>query len=299
MLDFKELTVKAMADVRPLLEFQEFRSCDYSVGGMHMWRDHFRLLYCIKGDMLFWTSDYMDKGVSYGVPVGPGSLEAAVGEIRRDAAERHIPVRFCTVPGGSVGRLSELVGRPSENAVYREWADYLYPYSNFLGYHGKKLVTQRNHCNRFMREYPRYEYLALTPELAKEAKSFLVENRAHFMKDAPIAREDLIRSIEAFGLFSELGYSGGMLRVDGKTIGVTLGETIRDTLYVHVEKALSGYSGAYPMLARLYAEQMARDGLLYINREDDSDDPGLRWSKTEYRPITLIEKYTMDFGPEV
>ena len=292
------MTVRAMAEIRPLLEFQPFRSCDFSVGGLFMWREFFKIRYCVTNRMLVWTSDHPETGLCYSFPVGDGDIKAAVDAIREDAAGRDIPLRFCGVPEEYLAQLSELVGRPCEATEYRKWADYLYPYSNFLGYHGKKLVTQRNHCNRFVRDYPQYEYKPITPELLPEAKRFLEENHERFLKDDPVAQEDLFRTAEAVELFFELGYTGGLLSVDGKTIGLTIGETVSDTLYVQVEKALTEYSGAYPMLAKLYAQQMAREGLDYINREDDSGDPGLMHSKMEYRPIKLIGKYIADFGPE-
>lgn len=263
-----------------------------------MWREYFKLSYAVEGGMLFWVSDHFEKGMHYSVPVGKGDLDEAIRLIRADARERNIPLRFCSVPDEAVGRLSESIGRPCESIECREWADYLYPYSNFLGYHGKKLVTQRNHCNRFQRDYPQYEYRVLTEETLPAAKAFLLDNREHFMKDDPLAKEDYARSIEALDCFEAMGYTGGLLTVDSKAIGLTFGEAIGDTLYVQAEKALTEYSGAYPMLAQLYARQMAREGLDYINREDDSGDPGLRRSKTEYRPIKLIGKYILDFGSE-
>ena len=298
MLEFKEITLKAMAEIRPLLEFQPFRSCDFSIGGIFMWREYFNLKYCIVDGMLIWTSDHLDNGLCYSFPVGSGDLKAAVDAIRKDAAERNIPLRFCSVPKEFIAQLSEAVGRPCEAAEHRQWADYLYPYENFLGYHGKKLVTQRNHCNRFKRDYPQYEYRRITPELLPEAKRFLTDNYERFLKDEPLAREDLIRSIESVDLFCELGYTGGLLSVDGRTVGLTVGDTAADTLYIQIEKALTEYAGVYPMLASLYAAQEAREELHYINREDDSGSEGLRHSKMEYRPIKLVTKYLLDFGAE-
>ncbi len=62
-------------------------------------------------------------------------------------------------------------------------------------------------------------------------------------------------------------------------------------MIIHVEKALIEYEGAYPTMAQEFAEQFAVDGIIYINREDDSDDPGLRKSKLQYNPIRLVDKY--------
>ena len=293
MLDYKPFTHQAMAEIRPLLDAQGFRSCDYTVGGIFMWREYFRQAYAVEAGMLISYADYLDKGVCFGMPVGNGDLNAALEAIKADRAERGLPLRFCCITKEGLGRLTDILGQPSEVIEYRNWADYLYPYENFLGYHGKKLVTPRNHCNRFMRDYPQYVYSALDASSVDEAKRFLIENAPAFDKAAPLAKEDFIRAVEVLDHFELFGFTGGLLSVDGKTIGLTAGEAVGDTLYVHIEKALTEFSGAYPMLAMLYAKQNASDKLRFINREDDSGDPGLRHSKLEYRPCELIEKYVV------
>lgn len=295
MLDIKQFTPQAMVELKPLLALQKFRSNDYTLCGLYMWRDYFGQRYCIAEGMLVCVYDYFGSGFCYSWPVGPGDETAAIKAIERDAMERGVPLRFCCVPKEYVGRLTELFGEPIEVTSYREWADYLYPYENFLGYHGKKLVTPRNHCNRFVRDNPQYEYLPLTKELAPRAKQFLKDNESILKKPVPLAEEDYRRAYEMIDLAELFGFTGGLLATDGKTIGFTLGEAIADTLYVHIEKALTQYSGVYPMLASLYAKQNACEELRFINREDDTGDEGLRKSKLEYRPCELIEKYVVEF----
>lgn len=295
MLLLKPFTAQAMAEIRPLLDHQEFRTCDYTVGGLYMWREYFRQLYTVENGMLICTADYLDKGMCFGMPVGIGDIKNALLSIKHFCIEKGLPLRFCCITKEGVQTLSDALGKPSEVISYRDFADYLYPYQNFLGYRGKKLATQRNHCNRFIRDYPQYEYRALDASSIDRAKRFLLENADSLRKNAPIAREDYERAIEALDHFTEFGFTGGLLSVDGRIIGLSAGEIIRDTLYVHIEKALTEFSGAYPMLASLYARQNASEGLNFINREDDSGDPGLRWSKTEYRPCEIIEKFVVCF----
>lgn len=279
-----------------MLDLQKFRSCDHTIGGLFIWREYFHQEYSIKDGMLIGTAEYLDKGLCYSYPIGTGSLEAALDSIIEDAHSRGIPLRFCCVPEEAVVRLTDYIGRPYDIIEYRDWEDYLYPYKNFLGYHGKKLAAQRNHCNRFLKDHPQYEYIPLDSGNMDEARGFLYDHADVFIKDNPISREDHIRTLEVLDYFELFGFTGGLLKVDGKVIGLTMGEVIGDTLYVHVEKALSGYSGVYPMLASLYAKQMASSQAAYINREDDSGDQGLRYSKTEYRPCAMIKKYVVDFG---
>ena len=78
----------------------------------------------------------------------------------------------------------------------------------------------------------------------------------------------------------------------GNTIvALAIGEVVSDTLYVHVEKARVDYAGAYQAIVSLFAKNALEEGTLYINREDDSGEERLRYSKMSYRPIRLIDKY--------
>lgn len=76
-------------------------------------------------------------------------------------------------------------------------------------------------------------------------------------------------------------------------VGFSLGEYDGDTLYVHVEKANTDYRGAYQVLMTSFIREFAKEGIAYVNREDDAGDPGLRKSKLSYNPIWLVKKYTV------
>lgn len=260
-----------------------------------MWRDYFDQRFAVDEDMLFITAEYLDNGRCFSVPVGTGDFGKAVLKIRDLCQDSSVPIRLCCVTEEGLAKLNTVLGEPASVVGYRDWADYVYPYSNFLGYHGKKLVTPRNHCNRFLREYPDFEYTHINGSNTDEAKRFLLDNAPVLEKSAPLAKEEYDRAIEVLDHFTEFGFTGGMLSAGGKIIGVTVGEALGNTLYVHIEKALREFSGAYPMLASLYAKQNESESLLYINREDDSGDPGLRRSKLEYYPCDILTKYVVTY----
>ena len=76
-------------------------------------------------------------------------------------------------------------------------------------------------------------------------------------------------------------------------IAIHLGETIGDTLFVHIEKARRDYFGAYQMIVQQFANAHTGGAVMYINREDDSGDLGLRTSKLSYQPMELLDKATV------
>jgi len=99
--------------------------------------------------------------------------------------------------------------------------------------------------------------------------------------------QEVLEHLDQYGLV------GGVLRADGAIVGFTLGEVLRDTLYIHIEKADRDYPGAYQMLCRQFCTAYA-DGLAYVNREEDMGDLGLRKAKRDLHPVTQLKKYTVE-----
>ena len=83
---------------------------------------------------------------------------------------------------------------------------------------------------------------------------------------------------------------GGGLLVDDRLVAMSLAENCGGTLIIHVEKALYSHQGAYPTLVQAFAAHFGGD-CVYINREDDAGDRGLRTSKLQYAPAKLAPKY--------
>jgi hypothetical protein len=84
---------------------------------------------------------------------------------------------------------------------------------------------------------------------------------------------------------------GGLIRADGKVVAFSIGEPLNhDTYLVHIEKAFSEIQGSYAIINQQFAFRNCQN-FLYINREDDSGQPGLRKAKESYRPVFRAEKY--------
>ena len=75
-----------------------------------------------------------------------------------------------------------------------------------------------------------------------------------------------------------------------------------DTLYVHIEKASRAVHGAYPMIVQQTACAFTpgKNGdVLWINREDDAGDEGLRTVKLSYHPAQIIPKNKITVSPDM
>lgn len=88
------------------------------------------------------------------------------------------------------------------------------------------------------------------------------------------------------------GFTGIVIRIDGKVAGFTFGEPNGDTFFVHVEKGDIEYRGIYQALSSAMARLVRKllPEVAYLNREDDMGFEALKSSKMSYHPILFIDK---------
>ena len=175
----------------------------------------------------------------------------------------------------------------------RDNFDYLYRAEDLKYFRGKKLSGQRNHVNKFLKTYGNWTFRPISPEDIPAVKAFLDGYAARQDKTSATFHEDIAKTHEVLDNFQTYGLLGGMLLVEDQIVGFALGEIQGDTLYTHIEKADRDYQGCYQMLVAQFAQQFANENVPFINREDDTGDPGLRTSKLSYHPVALLEKYTV------
>ena len=59
---------------------------------------------------------------------------------------------------------------------------------------------------------------------------------------------------------------------------------------VHFEKGIDSYKGIYQYINQSFAAALPKH-YVYINREQDLGDKGLRQAKMTYRPVDFVRKY--------
>ncbi len=109
------------------------------------------------------------------------------------------------------------------------------------------------------------------------------------IKKATIAKEENVKAKEVLSDLEAYGVVGYVLKVDGKIVGLEVGEILGDYYYSHIEKADKTYNGVYSKLVQLVSQDL-QEKVKYMNREEDLNEPGLRRSKRGYKPIGYIEK---------
>ncbi len=291
MLTFQKIRLEDMPRFAPYLDTQPYRSCDYTVGAIYQWRTYLNSQYAIADGMLILRADYPGESDTFAFPVGPGDVSAALDEIEAYAKQSGRSLTFCAVPEAGVELLTARYGARCKAENRRDWADYLYTLNDLIEFPGKKYHTQRNHLNRFRKEHADAALVSVTEETLPVATRFLEEYAQYAPIDKVIEQEEMKRSRELLRDALALGQKAAYLTTGGVVIALAIGETLADTLYVHVEKARVDYAGAYQAIVSMFADWARTPETQFINREDDSGEEGLRYSKMAYRPIGFVDKY--------
>ncbi len=289
-MEFKPLTLDHIDELRPYFKDCKSRICDCTVGGTFMWRDYFKTEYAREDGTLFLRVCDFNGGTAYAMPMG-GDVKAAILKIERFCRENGILPEFCMVPAEQLAFvLSTLPGAHAHTDS--AWSDYLYSAEDIKNLAGRKYQGQRNHINKFCRQYDgRFE--VMDKALAFKTIDFLEKFIEKDTGGSVTLTEGNEKALEMLKEFDRYKPLGGVLTVGGEIIGFSLGEIVYDTLFIHVEKSLREFEGSYPMLVREFARCFAGDGVAYINREEDDGDEGLRTSKSSYHPVKLLEKYAV------
>ena len=288
MENFKRLTKNDISLIAPYFEKESSFSCDCSIGGCFIWEDFFQTKYAIIDETLVFRI-FLDKKTRYTYPIGK-NVEGALSFIEEDAKESNVKPEFFVFSQDDLLSLKEKY--PSHEILdKREYYDYVYDYSSMCDFRGKKFSGQRNHINKFKRLYENYSFEEINEKNKGELAEFFGDFNARSEKKNAAIESEAIKIFDVLENMEEYRQFGGMLRVDGNIVGFSIAEKIGQTMFIHVEKADISYDGVYQMLVSCFASHFADENVIYINREDDVGDEGLRKSKLSYHPIFLVEKY--------
>lgn len=289
MNKFVPVTADNIIETLPYFGASSGKICDDTAGVTYQWRKLFKTDVLIHGGYLVTRSYYPQVGMCYSYPVGEGDMEEVLSLLRDDAKRQRQPFRFACVTEERLAALRLVYGKNIKAEEKRSWADYIYEPSGFQ-YSGKKFHTQKNHVNRFYKEHPEARLIPLSESNMEDASRFL-DVILQIKPDMPDwEKGELEGTRDLIFMHGELHQIGAYMQTDKGIAAFAMGEIRDDTLYIHAEKANTNFAGAYPAMAQAFAAYAAQN-VLYINREDDADDPGIRFSKEQYRPLRLIPKY--------
>ncbi len=255
---------------------------------LFIWKDHFKLKWStLKGIPIFMIRED-DK---------PCFLEPA-GILSRNDVKK-IAFWLKSSYGSEVvfSRVSnQFISQLDDNFAInpqREHFDYVYKAEDLIELAGRKYHSKRNHLSNFGKLY-HYEYKDMNSDYAKVcvelAQKWCKEKRC---KDDMNLLDEFEATKLALENFDDLKLKGGVLIIDGNVEAFTLAEMLNDhTMVIHVEKANKIFDGIYVAINNFFCKHNLKAGM-FVNREQDLGDEGLRKAKLSYFPDHMVEKFSV------
>ncbi len=291
MLKFKKLTIKDLKEIQKFTKNSKYPLCDYSGGVLFTWYLVYNSSYAISnGNLIIKINMGTDR---FMLPLGD-NFDKAIEEIENYAVNNEIPLKFMCVDEDSLSVLNQRYCGKLKSSYLRDFSDYVYDIEEMKYFKGKKFSGQRNHINSFKKAYPNYKYKRITNKDLPKIKEFLKEYDKQYPNKKKLEKKELEFTNLILDSLKTGSFLGGYIENQGSVVAISVGEYVGDMLVIHVEKALLKYRGAYPLMFNEFVNHNSKEGIKYVNREDDSGDLGLRTSKTQYKPIKLENKHFVE-----
>lgn len=186
----------------------------------------------------------------------------------------------------------------------RDHFDYIYNLTDLRDYPGGKFSSKRNHVNTFLKIFPHatHEVLPLSNPLTIEKISLLLatlqkqkaekEGETNFHDEAILKR--LLDGTNIFDL-TTVGIS-----INDRLVALFISEVI-NTEYalghmMWADRTVAG--GLYAYLMMKNAEILSSNNLQFLNLEQDLGIENLRISKTRFRPVKFLKKYSVCYSAQ-
>ena len=100
-MEFRKLTLNEIPLIKPFFLIQKSRICDYSIGGLFMWRDYFYTEYAIEEEILFFKVKYVNGMITFTIPMAdsPEKVHRGLDLLCDYAAENDYDTIFCMTSG--------------------------------------------------------------------------------------------------------------------------------------------------------------------------------------------------------
>jgi hypothetical protein len=192
-----------------------------------------------------------------------------------------------------------LPGRISVEETRGQW-DYLYRADELSNLSGNRFHKKKNLLNQFNKNYD-FIYAEMSADCVESVLEMQDEwNKWREDEEAPVLVAENKAIFRVLCMWDQIpGLVGGAIHLNGDVAAYSVGERLcQDTFVVHFEKGMPVYKGIYQSINNSFARTVAGNGqILYLNREQDLDDPGLRKAKESYNPIEYVKKYSVRILP--
>lgn len=271
--------------------------CDATAGTLLTWCAPQGGIVRIDGD---WCSAYWPKIGMLGFPLvasgpdggnpSPAEVFAEVESIR--AAGLEVKYVIDAPIAWAESNASEIAAAGFAVREDDGMRDYIYNAGDLAELPGSKFSAKRNLIHQFERDNPGWRVEPLRPDPMKcpQMCRFIEEWRRTADGENGSLGDDVAALGAAFENWGTGLFNGCAIHAaDGSLVAFCVYSIpTPDSADIHFEKAAHGVKGAYQMINRETARILVRQGVKWINREQDMGVPGLRRAKLSYCPAMRL-----------
>ncbi len=287
-MQFSPLTLDCYPVWKSFWDKTAIRTADTTFVNLYGWSSAYGIQYAVSGN-LFWIqkSPSASEAPTIWMPLGDATCVAwdeVLAAFPRGTRFERIPEALAVAMKNGSSRIAEVTATRGED-------EYLYEREALAKFEGRKLHKKRSHINAFERLYG-VDYRNLT---ASDADLILALSEK-WLETSPEQSESLLREHAAIKRMLSLWDLDSSIRAGGlfhrgNLIAYDFGSAVTEEMFVvHLEKGLPEYRGVYPSIVKNFADRGIPESYRLINREQDLDDEGLRYSKMTYNPVAFIKK---------
>jgi uncharacterized protein len=258
------------------------RISEFTFANLYLFRRaHAYRLSMVDDALVLFGSGY--GGDAYFLPPLTGSVGSVLSRLFGDG--------FLLYGADERFRDAYLQGEGIEVQEDRDSFDYLYLRTDLAELTGNRFHKKKNRINYFTRRHT-FDIAAYTRDERDSCLRLLDEwlrVRGELESRSLLLEVEATR--EALDCADELGLSGLVVRVEGEVKAFVFGERLNhETSVCHFQKADPFLEGLSQLIDREFNRRLFTD-CIYINREQDLGEQGLRSAKLSYHPVSLVRKY--------
>ena len=289
MENFKELTLNDKDLFTDYLKDFNNKSYEYSFTALYLWRDLCKTKYSIIDNCLIIKKKTND-GTFFMMPIGYNKsiLQELILKLK-DLSTDDIIYLLGDIEENFIYDLKTFTNLPFKIIENRDTFEYIYLTNDLLNLEGKKYHQKKNHYNSFINSY-NYAITSIDNEEkindCLELLSDWQSKRVSLCKELQIETKeitDLLYNLKYLNLYSIGVY------VENSLVGFSIGEILKDTAIIHIERCNINYKGIYAFINREFIRKDFSK-TIYVNRQEDCGCVGLRKSKLSYKPLYLLKK---------
>lgn len=288
--EFKPLEIIDRNIIKKVLWQYQPQTSELTFANLFMWRTRYHYKWCFMNEWLIVIFDTDDKNLHAMEPIGPSPRIKPVLKLMKWLYDQNNG--NCIIDRAGSGLFEEL----SDLNLFtvqplRDHFDYLYSTMDLINLPGRRYHSKRNHLKRFLERY-QIRYTPISDQIIPACLNLATKwFETHYYQKDVSASFELAAVNEALFHFHELNLTGAVLFINDQVEAFTFAEMLNTTTAViHIEKASPQFHGIYTAINQMFCEKELKN-CVFVNREQDLGDEGLRKSKLSYHPVKLIEKY--------